>query len=187
MKEDEALIWKRLCSALPFIPSLPHHFPIQWDKQVACSISIHPLHFHMEEQAWASAPPLSILYLRFTERSLGTHHTKISTCSLIAQQGGNTIARELHIVLTDRQPGTERAAETNKLITHGREGCRGGLVQVLLSLIVCFLAIKTWAHSRVAPPRLIKDALVYLKVSSHAGSFRFVSRLRPKTMEVSGI
>lgn len=54
---------------------------------------------------------------------------------------------KLHIVFTDRQPGTKRAVETNKLITHGRQGCggwRGGvLAQVLLSVIVSFLAIKT--------------------------------------------
>lgn len=85
---------------------------------------------------------LYLSYLRFTERSLGTHHTKISTCSLIAQQGGSTIALELHIVLTDRQPRTERAADTNILITHGREGFRRGLVQVLKLLLLSLILYK---------------------------------------------
>ena len=60
IKEDEALIWKRLCSALtPLHPPNPER---QTVKQVACSISIHPVSpciYLMEELA--SAPPLSIL------------------------------------------------------------------------------------------------------------------------------
>lgn len=70
--------------------------------------------------------PLYILYLGFTERSLGTRHTKISTCGLTAQRGGSTIALQLHIGLAVRQPGTGRTADTNILITHGCEGFRGG-------------------------------------------------------------
>lgn len=115
-------------------PHSPTHFQSrETNSQTSGVLNQHPpcLSFVSEELARASTPPLSILYLRFTERSLGTHHTKISTRRLIAQRGGSTIALELHIVLTDRQPRTERAAETNILITHGREGIRGGLAQVL--------------------------------------------------------
>lgn len=151
MKEDEALIWKRLCSTwAPSSSRTPAIFQSsetnKWRAQSASTLPPVCI-FRMEEQAWASAlpppPNPSILYFRFTERPQGTHHAKISACRLIAQQGGNTIVPKLHIVFTDRQPGTKRAVETNKLITHGREGCRGGLAQVLLSVVVSFLAIKT--------------------------------------------
>lgn len=173
MKEDEALIWKRLCSTwAPSSSRTPAIFQSsetnKWRAQSASALPPFCV-FRMEEQARASAPtptlppPIhpSFLYFRFTERPRGTHHAKISACRLIAQRGGNTIVPKLHIVFTDRQPGTKRAVETNKLITHGREGCTGGLAQVLLSVIVSFLAIKTWAHWRVAPLRLIKDAVLW--------------------------
>lgn len=132
MKEDEALISEWLCSAPPRpVPPPPPNQQRQTVKQVACSISLHPA---PPPQSGSSqrgtgpsfSSPLSILYLGFTERSLGTHHTKISTCGLTAQQGGSTIALQLHIGLAVRQPGTGRTADTNILITHGCEGFRGG-------------------------------------------------------------
>lgn len=144
MKEDEALIWKRLCSTSPPPPHpsscrSPAVFQSgetnKWRAQSASSLPSLPFAFF----AWRSRPGPqhppsphstppnpSILYFRFTERPQGNHHAKISACRLIAQRGGNTTVPKLHIVFTDRQPGTKRAVETNKLITHGREGCRGG-------------------------------------------------------------
>lgn len=125
MKEDEALISEWLCSASPRpVPPPSPNQQRQTVKQVACSISLHPAPPPQSGSSFSS--PLSILYLGFTERSLGTRHTKISTCGLTAQQGGSTIALQLHIGLAVRQPGTGRTADTNILITHGCEGFRGG-------------------------------------------------------------
>lgn len=140
MKGDEALIC--LCSELL---STPTQFPVQRDKhstqwRAQSASTLSPL-VSVLIQELPSTPPLSIPYLSFAEPPPGTHYTKISTCSLIAQQGGSTIALQLHIVLSDRQRRAQRAVETNILITHGHEGIRGGLAQVSESLplsdVVC--------------------------------------------------
>lgn len=117
MKEDEALIWKWLCSPT----SNPERQTVKWRAQSAS------IHLSVLIEAWPSiSPPLSVPYLRFTARSLGSCHTKISTRSLTTQQGGSTMALELHIVLADRLPGPGRTADTNILITRRLEGFRRG-------------------------------------------------------------
>lgn len=110
----------------------PHHLLTSRDKQsnkwrAQSASTLHPRpNLALPREELAQAFPL--LYLFYTSDLLSacSVNTKISTCGLTAQQGGSTIALQLHIGLAVRQPGTGRTADTNILITHGCEGFRGG-------------------------------------------------------------
>lgn len=137
MKEDKALILKWLCSALPCLP--PDLRSKETNSQTNGVLNQHPprlpqcLTRLIEELAQASPPPLSHIPPIYWALTGDPLYKNIHIQSY-SSWGRKHKVLVLHIVLTDRQPRTGKAANTNILITHRREGFRRGLVQVLLSV-----------------------------------------------------